>query len=66
MPSSISELDPERRIKFELLKEHYHGVLGFLSALRGIGYIPDHPRSKGLAVAIDELYESIEKKTRSC
>ena len=55
-------LDPERKLKFDLLKEHYRGVLGLLQALRELGYIPDHPKSRKLDVAIDELYERIEKK----
>lgn len=57
-----SQLDPERKLKFDLLKEHYRGVLGLLQALSKLGYIPDHPQSRKLDVTIDELYERIEKK----
>jgi hypothetical protein len=52
----------ERRIKFELLTKYYKGVRGFLIALRGVGYVPDHPQSRNLDVAIDELYKRIKKK----
>lgn len=58
-----SQLDPEHRAKLDLLKEHYRGLFRTLEALRGFGYIPDYPQSKDLAVAIDELYESVEKKS---
>jgi len=54
--------DMERRIKFELLTKYYKGVRGFLIALRGVGYVPDHPQSRNLDVAIDELYKRIKKK----
>jgi len=60
MTSDFGLLDEDHRVKFELLKDYYKGIVGFLAALRGIGYIPDHGR-KSLAVAIDELYAKVEK-----
>lgn len=56
------ELNPEQKLKFDLLREHYRGVCGLLQELRGLGYIPDHLQSRRLGVVIDELYERIEKK----
>lgn len=57
-------LDPERRLKLDLLKDHFRGIFKVVAELRGFGYIPNH--SGNLPEAIDKLYAEVEAGRHPC
>lgn len=62
MSNGPLSLDGDHKVKFELLKDHFKGVMQTLAALSAVGYVPDRFGSKDLAVAIDEVYAKIERR----
>lgn len=52
-------LDPDHQIKFDLLKEHFKGLVGLLQALKNKGYVPDYGMIS-LPNALDKVYADVE------